>query len=214
VPDIIKNEVFTLGEEKAEEIAIFMLGIVGFLIFLFTEKRHSRNLEEKIKMQKEASTTFKDLKYSYSYIGEINRRLDILINIISNPPEDLNDFITKKEKAYESISNSIKILGKTNNFAIIFFNKKTSKIEEEFIEGKKIISGIKDDIYRKDKCIIETDKYTAVCSPNNIGDLSARIIIPKRKNQSFEDLELMKSLASQALLFFILSKKAATAGES
>jgi len=209
-PGIVKCPVFSLNEENTEEIVIFLLGIIGFLIFNYKENQLSFNLKEKQKVQKEATETSKDLAHSYSYIGEINRKLEILNNISLKLAEAPNMNSAEREYIYKLILDAIKTLAKTDRFTIIFANLSSRVIVKEVGKSnKKLSPKVKNLIlnFGKRKKIINADDHTIIQSSKNIDGISAFISIRIKNKQALKDLELLKTLATQALLLRLLTKE-------
>ena len=209
-PGIIKDPVFLLSEENAEEIAIFLLGIVGFIIFSYKERQLSFNLKEKIKVQKEATITSKDLASSYSYIGEINRKLEILNKISLKLAEAPNMNSAERKKIYKLILDAIKTLSKTDRFTVSFANLNSRVVMEEIGRGnKKLSPEVKKIIlnFDKRKNIINANEYAIIRSSKSVNGISAFISIKLKNKQALEDSELLKTLATQALLLWLLTKK-------
>lgn len=211
VPGIIKNPVFLLSEENAEEAIIFLLGIIGFLIFNYKERQLSFNLKERLKIQKEATKTSKDLTHSYSYIGEINRKLEILNNISLKLAEAPRLTPAKRKRVCDLILKAIKALAKTSQFTVYFANLTSKKILNEIRgENKEFPMGIKNLIFslRGARNLIEINDYLIIKSAKNINGAHAFIIIKIKGKQASENIKLLQTLATQSLLLFSLSKKA------
>ena len=208
-PEMIKKDIGTVGQERIEELIIFFLGIISFLAILIREKQLLKSQEEKNKIQRESHQIFKDLKNSYSYIGEINRKLDILKNIALGLPENSALTANKEKEIYDSIAIAIRTLGKTNNFSLRFVNAVSESIEREIRGSKSFYAKIKSSMLNpeRDNCITEVGKYVLICSPRSIDNVNACIIIEKKRSQIEENIEIFKALASQALFLYAFSRK-------
>lgn len=210
VPDIVPHSstVLRLGEEQLEEILIFFLGLGGFLIFRWKEKQSNTNLREKIKIQKEASQISKSLTDTYSYIGETNRKLDIMKNL-SMILLDAPDMDQKKEKKFfDTLIESAYILAKSKKIIIRFINTETRETEREIKSKKSIFLKVtNDDILKKllndGKSFNETAFHFTIASPKEINKIIAVIVISKNnQQQKLEDPEMLKALASQSLFIY------------
>jgi len=214
VPDIVPHgsRLFFLGEEQFEEILIFILGLTGFLLFRFKERQSNVNLKEKIKFQKEVSRTSKSLNDTYSYIGENNRKLDIMKNISNSLLEMSESDSSRGKKFFDELMESIYILGKSKKFVVRFINAKTGETEREIksrkraffkIGNKEIIKNLE----RENKSFTENNYHFVITSPRKMGEIVAAIIISKNnQQQKIEDLDILKSLASQSLIAYYYSK--------
>ena len=215
VPDIVprESEIFFLQEEQFEELLIFALGLTGFIIFRLKEKQSNINMREKIKFQKEASQSSKSLNYTYSYIGENNRKLDIMKNISASLLEIDELKPGKEKKFFDAMMESIYILGKSKKFVIRFINTQTGETETEIKSRKGIFFKVnnKEIIKRQEKenkSFTESSYHFIIASPKKMGEVIAAIIISKNnQQQKLEDPDILKSLASQSLFLYHFSKK-------
>lgn len=209
IPDIIQRDFPYIPEERAEELAIFILGATAFSIFLLKEKQLGIQLKAKRQIQKEASLASKDLTDTYSYIGEINRKMDILKDIALGLAEETFISPEKEMNLYRSIIHAVQMFTKLTNVSLRFINIETGKIIREIKSSKKARCDVINLIMKKEnKTFLETEKAFFIRSPKPIGNITACIAIEKKnKNQKIEDPEMIKALASQALFLFTFSKK-------
>jgi hypothetical protein len=208
IPDIIRGNISVLAEERAEETAIFLLGSVAFLAFVQNERRIAFQKKEKANSQKQMNQAMKDLIDSYSYIGEVNRKMDILMDVTL----DLADFSAldkKKEKeVYESIINAANFLLKADFAMIRFINLKTNKIEKEIslsrhnsldISNKDIADMGENINVKKQKDIL------IISSPRKIGEIKSYIIVAgydENEESKPKNIEILKLFASQAIFLY------------
>ncbi len=211
-PDIIRDDAGFLAEERAEELVIFLLGSLGFLIFLFKEKQLMTEKREKEKNQKQLNETGKDLMESYSYIGEVNRKIDMVLGIVLGLSEEM-DFCRKKEmEAYSTIANASKLLLKGENASLVIFDKKKADIKENFNTDKQESKIKKDDLLEIGGIINikKSKKYIIVSSPNEINGIRSYIKIEEyseEEEKKPKNIEILKVFASQALFVYSFAKK-------
>lgn len=208
IPDIIRGSVYFFAEERAEEMAIFILGSIAFLIFVQNERRVAFQKKEKENSQKQMNQAVKDLMDSYSYIGEVNRKMDILIDVTLG----LADFSVldkkKEEEVYESIINATSFLLKADSAIIRFISLKTNKTEKEInlsqnnglsISNKDMTSmGENINIKKQDNILI-------VSSPRKIEEMKSYIIITgydENEESKPKNMEILKLFASQAIFLY------------
>lgn len=211
VPDLVphNSKALFFQEEQLEEALIFILGLTGFLIFRWKEKQSIQNLEERIKIQKEARLVSRNLTDTYSYIGETNRKLDIITNVSLN----LSELDPKREKKFfDSLLEAINMLTKSNKFVIRFIDTENQKTEKEIKSRKKLVFKLTNEeiikSFKAGKNFVETDYYFIVTSPKEVDGLVSAIIISKNnQQQKMEDPEMIKGLASQALVFHFNTQK-------
>ncbi len=214
IPDIIPGKMFFLSENHVEEISIFLMGAIGFLIFIKNEQQLIFQKKEKELNQKKIKQTVKDLMESYSYIGEVNRKMDLLMNIALGLTDRSTLSKAKENDIYRSIISATKLLFKAKKVSLRFINikdKKTKKeIQEEnsnknkntvFIKNTDIIVMKKGSAYRKRK------RYLTISSMQNVNDVKSYIIIQgynKQEEANPKNIEIIKVFASQSLFVYTL----------
>ncbi|KKT94937.1 MAG: hypothetical protein UW95_C0006G0002 [Parcubacteria group bacterium GW2011_GWC1_45_14] len=209
VPDMLRDGFFGLEEETLEELAIFVLGGLGFVFYLIKEKQLANNEKDKTRAQREASRMSKDLTSSYSFIGEINRKLEIFKNISLGLPGWSKMTLAREKEAFEYIMAAIKILTKADEYCLTFVVKDSC---EEMLElrSKK---NLKFELTQRhcldeNKKYFETDKYIVTVSPENIrGIVSILTIKKKTPAHTFDDPDILKAIASQALFLYIFLER-------
>jgi hypothetical protein len=215
VPDIVPHNtrILFFQEENLEESLIFILGLSGFMIFRFKERQSNLNFREKVKFQKEASQVTKSLNDTYSYIGETNRKLDIMKNI-SDSLLEISDLSPGKEKKFfDVLMESIYIMVKSKRFIIRFVNTETGTTEMEIKSRRRIFFKINNleiikKLEKENKSFTESNYHFIITSPKKIGNIFAAIIISKNnQQQKLEDPDILKALASQSLFLYYFSKK-------
>lgn len=207
VPQLIQGDVSWLDQEELETMSIFLLGSTGFFLYLWKEKQMRQHISDKLRLQKETTKISRDLMDSYSYIGEINRKLDILKNIALGLPETGAFTPEKQKEVYDSIIEAVSVLTKSEEFILRFVDCQSGKIEKEMRMGKPKFDHrdchllAKDDreVYSFEDCFV-------VRAPRLVGTHGAFIILDS-KASALEDPGLLKALASQALFLFTLHER-------
>ncbi|MEI8344156.1 MAG: hypothetical protein WCF93_04365 [Candidatus Moraniibacteriota bacterium] len=209
IPTIVHEGIMGLSVVQAQEYSILLLGTMGFVLFGSLEKRQKSDLREKNVMIGQMNRTNKDLAHSYLYIGEINRRLDIISNIVLGFPESSQLTLKKQRELYESIMEAIRLFGKSNDFVIRFTNLNTGEILKEIKSNDRVTINFPQKDCNPEVPILENNQILAIPSPKAMDNVYACIIVKKDKpQQSKGDAETMKVLAMQALsLFMLINKK-------
>lgn len=208
VPTLVRSGYWIFDTAQMQSISIFFLGSIGFIIFLLMEKSMNRHLFEKSKYQKQVTRMTKDLTQSYSYIGEINRKLDILENIAVGYPESSNLTAKNESEAYDSIMGAVQVFGKSDEFALLFIKKTNFEILKEIKNFPEMQLNFSIKSCDENKCYSETDEFIIVTSPKSIDDIFSCIVIKKSQAaQRIEDQEMMKTLASQALFIYMYMRQ-------
>ena len=213
VPDIIRTDVGFFSEERVEGLIIFALGTIGFTLFLFKERQlfsEKKKLHEK---EKKLDRTGKDLLKSYSYIGEVNRKMDMLMGLALGLYK--NSKMSKKEEKdfYLSIAKAVRSLLKAGSCSLVFINTKRKKITKSvFLEknksllDEKELSSLGGDINVK-----RNKKFITISSPNKMNGIRSYLVIDKhdvKEAANPKNLEILKFLASQALFLYSFMEKA------
>ena len=203
-PDIIRHDLYFLGEERAEEVMIFILLTAAFILYLVKERQFFSVSKEKTEIQKEAHYMTRDLTNSYLYIGEANRKLEILKHIALGIQESPVNGSIRKRAEYDTILEAIHILGKSNNFIVRFVNLEDKTTAKEIKSKQKLIFAIDNkEIAKKDNSYFETKSYFVFVSPaHNKFSISAIIIAKRNRQHKIEDPEMMKAITAQALCIF------------
>jgi len=207
VPDIIRSDWDLLTETRVEEISIFIIGAIAFLTFMRHERLILFHKKEKEKDQKKINQTVRDLVESYSYIGEVNRKMDILMNIALGLT-DKSILDKKREKEiYMSIVSAANFLMKADRTSLVFVDIKTN-------ETKKHLSSGKDREPLKEKEIIKNEPntdikkhedYLTISSPQVINNMKSFLIIKAyddEEEKNPKNLEILKLFVSQALFLY------------
>ncbi len=207
VPDIIKGGFLFLSQQRLQEFAIFLLGMIGFLFFLWKEHQLAVGEKEKEKEKRKFNQTAKDLVESYSYIGEVNRKMDILMNVALGL-SDRSSLDKKKEREiYKSILDASKFLMKSENSTIRFVDVKSGRTKKdvEFGEGNNLIENKKLVAMPDNINVKRYGNFLVVSSYKTIGDIRGFLIMSgydKEEEKNFNNLEILKVLAAQALFLY------------
>jgi hypothetical protein len=205
IPSFISKGILGLSIIQTQEYAILFMGILGFALFTILERRLKKDEKEKNKMIGQISRTNKDLTHSYSYIGEMNRKLDILMNITLGFPESSNITAKKQRKLYESIMEAIQLFGRADEFIIRFTNLVTGEILKEIKSSSNINFNFAQKNCDSKLSIFENEHFIAIPSPKTMDDIYACIILKKKNSQqNNNDFETMRVLAMQSLSLFML----------
>ena len=199
LPKIINGDQFFLREDDQESILIFVVGTAGLCLFLWKERQLRFHLREKVKIQKEASRVSRDLADSYSYIAEINRKMDILKNIALDLPETGSVTPERMKEVYESITEALSLLGKTDSFCLSIVDLRSGKVEKK-LEGSGESCPVPDfrALSKRSESVIKEGEYIIIKSPKRVKGHLAFVVL-RKKNGDLEDPEIFKALAAQAL---------------
>ena len=208
IPDIIREDISLLAEERAEEVIIFILGSIAFLTFIRNERKIAFQKKEKEQAQKKMSQTVKDLVDSYSYIGEVNRKMDILMGVALGLTERSTLDKKKEKEIYESIVTAANFLLKANCAMIRFINLKTNRTEKEIkIPECANLSIANNDLIKMNEHVNvkKQNGLFIVSSPQTINNIKSYLIIDGYDAQEEgkpKNTEILKLFASQAIFLY------------
>ncbi len=206
VPQVFRRDLPWLPEEHLESAVIFCLGLIGFVMFLFREEQFRKQIREKFRYQRQANAISKDLVQSYSYIGEINRKLEILKNAALGLPS-VEDFTpAKRQEAYDAVLEAVAALGKCERFTLHFVDTRTSTVIETLSAGHprwkfsgRALLGYKNGALSKKGRLV-------VRAPKTLRHHAAFIVLDQ-KSAHTEDLDLLRAVLAQALFLFVWERE-------
>jgi hypothetical protein len=207
-PETVRSGFFGLSEEGAETLLVFFLGATGFLLFFAKEKSLLRHVREKLRLQREKSDITKDLSASYSYIGETNRKLDLMESLILSMPEAAERFRKgETRRAYRAFERSVLMLCKSASFLVRIVDIDHGIVEKEIRNGKvsQCTAITVEKLVESGKKVTEENGCVIVRSPGMMGSLVAFLLFPKTTNR-LEDPEMLKALATQGLVLYLLER--------
>lgn len=205
IPGIVGRDYGILTEVQVEEYLILLLGSVGFLIFLFQGKALKRVNRQRSSVQREANQLFKDLTHSYSYIGEANRKLDILRKVVQDTPNISLASPESEPEHYHSIMDAVLVMTRAPFMGIKFFGPDGKSIKEVWSDPKKKILSDWNPFLQQTRQAKETDDYFVICAPPNEDKVSCCLLISKHNPNSRpgDDVDLLKAMAAHALFLFM-----------
>ena len=191
---------------------IFLLGSSSFFIFIFKERQLETERKEKEKNSRRLDQTGKDLEESYSYIGEVNRKIDILLDVALGFSGGAN--VSKKDvkEIFNSMVKAAGFIMKAELSSLRFVDLANNKTRENIIaDGKNIsikiekLTEMKDDINIK-----KEEDILIVSSPNQIHQIKGYLLLKKydkKEELNAKNIEILKVLVSQALFLYSLANK-------
>jgi hypothetical protein len=90
-PSLVHAPIFGVSEVHAEEVLIFLFGIVGLGTFSLYERIMEGRETERAEAVRERDQTRRELVSSYEYIGAVNRQIDALKKISNETAASLTE---------------------------------------------------------------------------------------------------------------------------
>jgi uncharacterized protein YoxC len=204
VPSYITNGYYSLSLIQTQEYVILFIGLIACAIFFFREKTLQKTTDEQQEIITKINRMSRDLNQSYSYIGEMNRKIDILKTIVSDNEPDVTHCIRSKTSLFQSVLEAIIALTKSSIVAIHIVDK-NGKLLDEMKSNPETLFNISSQTYceRKSSYVKEND-FCMVCTPPNDDGISACIVVKCiRGMQKQEDIDIIKALSSHALFLYM-----------
>ncbi len=212
-PEVVRDGVLFFSEEDLESLLVFCFGMVGLLLYLGKESAFLRAVREKLSLQQETNQIRKDLSQSYSYIGEMNRRIDIVKNMVVSLPQSTTTVFSKSgQDLYEPIIDATALLAQSDCVALYFVATADGTIAEQYVVGEGEHRALLQTLAGRHlldtkKYIWEEGKLTFVRSPEEALGMSAFIVFHQVKNR-LEEMGIFQILAAQALFVFATNRQA------
>lgn len=216
-PEIIREGRFLLGEEDLESLLILVFGTFGIAVYLIKEKALLRLFRDRLRLQKQANVITKDLSDSYSYIGEMNRRFDIVRDLVFHLPQETDDALSNNgslpDSLYAPIIEAIRLLSKAESVSIRFSDATDGRVVRR-IDGGGAASACfaGDGDADLDKTFHEEDGCVLVRAPGAACGVTASIIFPKMANR-IEDADIFRMIASEALSLYCIEQRGKVSDE-
>lgn len=204
-PKIVHEGVWFLFEEDIESLAIFFFGALGFVLYLAREKALLKAFREKLHLQKQTNIITRDLSDSYSYIGEMNRKFDIVKELVFRLPSAVTGTVKRKkdQEIYRPVLEAVQLLTKTKSVALRFVNLKKRSIDGFVNEAPhpSFLSFDAEKLLRTKKTFWEEDGCAIARSPKQACGMVAFLFFPKETNH-IDDIEILKIFAAEALFLY------------
>jgi len=210
-PELIQDGIFFFSEDDFESLLIFSFGMLGLLLYLGKESAFLRAVREKLSLQQETNQIRKDLSQSYSYIGEMNRRIDIVKNMVVSLPQSKMEIFEKQgRELYDPIIDATALLAQSDCVGLYFISTENGVLVEQYVVGDgehietlRTLSGQR--LIEAKKYLWEEGRLSFVRSPEDALGVTAFIVFHKMKNR-LEETGIFQILAAQALFVFSVSQ--------
>lgn len=187
---------------------ILVAGAIGFVLYVLKEKSLLRHVKEKLWFQQKNSAITKDLSQSYSYIGEVNRKVDILRSMMNRLVE-IRETNAEEERMLWEVLDTIKQLTQAERVSLRIFtdNVCTHHLEEKV--DKKIFATISDEeLIKNDKSFFEINGIQGISSQQLRKKTKIFLLFSRAHNDEVDEGMLNIILAFLAILdTFLTSEK-------
>ncbi|MFZ1654565.1 MAG: hypothetical protein WBO92_03255 [Candidatus Moraniibacteriota bacterium] len=209
-PELTRDGVLFFSEDDFESLLIFCFGMLGLLLYLGKESAFLRAVREKLSLQQETNQIRKDLSQSYSYIGEMNRRIDIVRNMVVSLPQSETPLSEQPgRERYAPILEATRLLAQSECVTLFFVSVQSGEILERYVVGDgehREVMQLLDGKHLLDakKYLWEEGRLSFVRSPEEADGVAVFLVFHKVKNQ-LEETGIFQILAAQALFIHALN---------
>ncbi len=207
-PIFIEGENLYVSEDMREAAVILVAGAIGFVLYVLKEKSLLRQVKEKLWFQQKNSAITKDLSQSYSYIGEVNRKVDILRSMMNRLVE-IRETNAEEERMLWEVLDTIKQLTQAERVSLRIFtdNVCTHHLEEK--ADKKIFATISDEeLIKNEKSFFEINGIQGISSQQLRKKTKIFLLFSRAHNDEVDEGMLSIILAFLAILdTFLASEK-------
>jgi hypothetical protein len=200
IPIFIEGNLTYLDEDTAESLLILLVGTAGFLIYVIKEKSLLRHVKEKLWIQQKNSAITKDLSQSYSYIGEVNRKLDIVKSLTKKLPLVLQSHPGERSSAFWEVLDAARLLTQADCTALRIRKGSGEWFHLEDTKLRKLFGVITDDFLEKNtKRYFETEGVYGVAS-DTLSDGTRSFLLFRRQQSIDIDEDVVDILVALLVL--------------
>lgn len=208
-PKLILDGRSIFREEDIESFLIFCFGAFGFMLYLAKEKALLRVFREKLHLQKQTNLITRDLSDSYSYIGEMNRKLDIVKEFIFRLPQTTAQvFHDGQGNIYTPLLEAVSQLAKTDHVVVCFVDIKKKITMKTLWKSRPESLPLllkPEKLLAAKKFFWEEEEWIIVRSPKQARGVTAFLFFAKTRNH-IEDEEVFRILVAEALLLYSVDR--------
>lgn len=215
VPRFSREDWFPMivNREITEIVFLFVLASIALVLYILRDYqfvRYQRNFEEK---QREVSRLLKDLSTTYSYIGETNRKIEILRDIMLDFPELLEQGREDGESMYNDILKATRSFTSCSEFVLRFYDRGTQSIVHELWSSDDFQESISQEIdpnhilKDKNRSMERQGEYLLLQAHGTFDGVCCYAIFHKNYLKK-ENIEIVRSLMIQALFLYSYAHRA------
>ncbi len=204
-PFMVQKGVWIFTEDETEAVILLFAGIIGFVIYRLSDYQMFKYLRDRIKLQRTVARAQKELSESYSYIGQANRRTDIMYEIFS----DLSHM--ESTDCSSAVLNAMQLLPYTDSFCLRFINIKKQKAfhniggtdEFKHLPDKLFCKNVNSRTYREKDLLFV---YSEAVDKN----LRTCIVLPYSEKAE-NDIDFFKAITAYFTMVHVFHEESCTA---
>lgn len=105
-PSIWTSGFFGLSETRLEELSIFLFGLAGLATFSVYERMVERRVKEKEEVELDYNRAKKELIESYTYIGSVNRKIELLKKATNTASLSVGDGKKQPKELFQALAQN------------------------------------------------------------------------------------------------------------
>ncbi len=204
-PFMVQEGAWIFTEDETEAVILLFAGIIGFVIYRLSDYQMFKHLRDRIKLQRTVARAQKELSESYSYIGQANRRTDIMYEIFS----DLSHM--ESTDCSSAVLNAMQLLPYTDSFCLRFINIKKQKAfhsiggtdEFKHLPDKLFCKNVNSRTYREKDLLFV---YSEAVDKN----LRTCIVLPYSEKAE-NDIDFFKAITAYFTMVHVFHEESCTA---
>lgn len=199
------------NREVTEIVFIFIFTTLAFALYIIRDYQFLRYEREGKERKKEVTRLTKDLALSYSYIGEANRRFEILQEITSKLPEALGEEQSIGEAIYTDVLRAISIFSGCTDFVVVVVSQEGLMNHAEIFLPDSALKTIPDRIHIQ-RSIHDTSQFTECggeyCIVKASGHIDGFLCLGVFKKGALREdvVDLVRPLLIQVLFLYVYLK--------
>lgn len=204
-----------VSREITEIVYIFFFSTLALAIYVIRDYQFVRYQRDATKKQQEVSRLVRELSASYAYIGEVNRKFEILQGVTLDIPELLNEKGENGIKKYFDALRAIRIFSRCRDFVVLLYSSKEEKIMQKLhLPGSALadVPGIFDIpqlVQESRQFIRRKGSFCAVGASGTIADTYCLAIFQRTSIQG-SAVNLIRLLLLQILFLYSYGKNFST----
>jgi len=213
-PSLFQHGYFGLSETTLQEITIFVFGMAGIVTFALYERLMERREKEREQVQNDYQKAKLELIESYTYIGSINRKIELLKKLANETSSSVMEHRPIPKELFQAImSNACSAIG-AETALLRFVNHGTLRTDREFFQqtGSKFVFRVSNRDLRtlherglSHSFVLSEDEQEILVVPSDRseGGLKAYLLIYMQGQHIHDvDASLLKVFVNQAEMLY------------
>ena len=196
-PFFVSKGFWIFSEDETEALVLLFAGVVSFVIYRLRDYQVFEALKERVLLQRKVARAQKELSKSYSYIGQANRRSDIMYEVFA----DLSHLDV--DNCDEAVLCALESLPYSEDFCLKFIDLKNKKVMHSISTSNKL-EKISDKMFfeRSASKSYRKKDLQFVYAEATKQNLRTCIVLPQSENVQ-DDIDFFKALTAYFTMVYI-----------